>query len=138
MKRLLIAGSILFALAALPAMAGTPPTEPVAPESPISPGEVRATPEMWFYEQYRQEYQDPKMAVRRAAEFRGEQRRQRLAAMAWFGMSNQRPQVSHDPFNADWSPSWTSNNSVYPFRWNGNGWAYSASRPLIVVAPSTY
>ena len=54
----------------------------------ISPGEVTATPEMWFYEQAIRRYDDPKNAVRAAAEFKANQRRARIAAMDWYGYSN--------------------------------------------------
>ncbi|MGW8258281.1 MAG: hypothetical protein ACWGMZ_12405, partial [Thermoguttaceae bacterium] len=67
----------------------------------ISPGEVKATPEMWFYEQAMRQYQDPKMMVRANAEFRARQRQRRLAAMRWFGQSNSRPHANSDPFNGD-------------------------------------
>jgi hypothetical protein len=95
----------------------------------VSSGEVKATPEMWFYEQQMKLYLDPKMAVRRAAEFRADQRRRQIAAMQWFGYSNLRPRVSPDPYNGDYAPTWTGNNSYYPNRWMGTG------APLIVVRP---
>ena len=59
-------------------------------DSVVSPGELKATPEMWFYEQYMHQYLNPKMAVRANAEFKAEQRQRRLAAMQWFGFSNSR------------------------------------------------
>jgi hypothetical protein len=129
MKRLSIALSILFVWAAVPALADKPLAQQLGPESGISPGEVRATPEMWFYEQYQREYQNPKMAVRRHAEYRAAQRQHRLAALKWFGFSNQRPQASPEPYHGDWSPAWCSNNVVYPYRWNGAGWPWIISRP---------
>lgn len=94
----------------------------------ISSGEVAATPDMWFYEQYQREYLDPKLAVRRKAEFRAAQRQSRIAAMRWFGFSNQRPQCSSDPWHGDWSSVWRSNNGTYPLQWNGIG------RPWVVVS----
>ena len=133
MKRLSIAISILFALvAAVPALADRPLAQQLGPEGGISPGEVRATPEMWFYEQYQREYQDPKMAVRRNAEYRAAQRRRRMAALKWFGFSNQRPQAGPEPFHGEWSPVWTSNNGVYPYRWAGGGWPWVAGRPWVI------
>ena len=93
----------------------------------ISSTEVAATPEMWFYEQYQREYLDPQLAVRRNAEFRAAQRRSRLAAMRWFGFSNQRPQVSSDPWHGDWSSAWRSNNGTHPLQWSGVG------RPWVIV-----
>jgi hypothetical protein len=92
-----------------------------------SPGELKPTAEMWFYEQALRQYQDPKLAVRQAAEFRGQQRQQRLAAMQWYGLSNARPRASSDPFHSDYAPGWTSNNLYYPNRWT--------AEPVIVVRP---
>ncbi len=68
------------------------------PITSISPGELKATPEMWFYEQYMRQYQDPKMAVRANAEFQADQRQRRLEAMHWFGFSNSRPRACSDPY----------------------------------------
>jgi len=106
---------------ALPASAQDRPGTRVALNPSISPGEVPPTPEMWFYEQYRNDYQDPKMAVRKKAEFRATQRQHRIAAMKWFGFSNARPHASPDPWHGDYSPGWRSNNSVHPFQWSGVG-----------------
>ena len=89
----------------------------------LSAGTVPATAEMWFYEQQLREYLDPKLAVRRKAEFKAKQRAQRLAASRWFGFSNLRPTASPDPFNGDYSPSWTGADVLHPFRWNGCGYA---------------
>ena len=88
-------------------------------ESRIAVGELQPTPEMWFYEQYQQQYDDPAAAVRRRAELRAAQRQGRLAAMRWFGQSNSRPQASSDPFHGDYSSRWTSNNGHYTGRWMG-------------------
>jgi hypothetical protein len=98
----------------------------------ISPGELKPTPEMWFYEQALRQYQDPKMAVRRAAEFRADQRQRRIASSQWFGYSNSRPRVSCDPYNGDYAPTWTGNNSYYPNRWMGG------ADSLIIVQPNGY
>jgi hypothetical protein len=82
----------------------------------ISPGEVTATPEMWFYEQAIRRYDDPKNAVRAAAEFKANQRRARIAAMDWYGMSNSRPASGIDPFAGPLSPTWIG-NGYYPNQW---------------------
>jgi hypothetical protein len=74
---------------------------------------------MWFYEQAMRQYQDPKVAVREAAAFRADQRRRRIAAMQWFGLSNSRPQASSDPIHSDYSPGWGSNNYYDTYRWSG-------------------
>ena len=127
MKTFLIACSVQFVLLTIPAMAQNPATPQLSSPGTISPGDLTPTPEMWFYEQYRQEHQDPKVAVRRKAEFRAAQRQRRIAALKWFGFSTARPRVSSDPWHSDYSPGWSSNNSFYPFRWNGYG------QPWIVV-----
>lgn len=111
-------------LAAVPAMADRPTQEKGIGQPLVSTGDLTPTPEMWFYQQQMQMYLDPKMAVRRAAEFRAEQRAHRLAAMKWFGLSNSRPRASVDPIHWDYSPGWTSNNPAYPYRWSGQGWPY--------------
>lgn len=93
------------------------------------PGQVTTTPEMWFYEQYMLNYQDPKLAVRQKAEFRSAQRHARMASREWFGFSNARPKVGPDPIHGDYAPHWGSNNSHYPYRWNGIGAAAVVVRP---------
>jgi hypothetical protein len=97
--------------------------------SVFSPGEFKATPEMWFYEQNLREYKDPKNAVRAKAEFAAQQRANRLAAMRWFGLSNSRPRVSSDPLNV-YPPAWGSNTPLQPNRWSGTG-----GQPYYVARP---
>jgi hypothetical protein len=75
------------------------------------------TPEMWFYQQERNRWEDPKEAVRRHAEFRAAQRSSRIAAMQWYGMSNSRPQASVSPHTSSYSPTWGS-SSYDPYRWS--------------------
>lgn len=75
------------------------------------------TPEMWFYQQERNRWEDPKEAVRRHAEFRAAQRSQRIASMQWYGMSNSRPQASVSPHTSSYSPTWGS-SSFDPYRWS--------------------
>jgi hypothetical protein len=90
----------------------------------VSPGELKATPEMWFYDQYMRQYKDPKMAVRARAEYRADQRQRRLETMHWFGFSNARPRASSDPYNGDYSPHWAASPGYFPYRWPGVGPAY--------------
>jgi hypothetical protein len=86
----------------------------------ISPGEVAATPEMWFYEQERLRYADPRQAVRAQAEYRAMQRSRRLAAMKWFGFSNSRPIANPDPVHGIYSPRFVGNGYL-PSYWVGSG-----------------
>ncbi len=131
MRRMTICACLLAVLSAGTAWAQRPDRlgadRSVRSESRIAVGELQPTPEMWFYEQYQQQYDDPSVAVREKAEFRASQRQSRLAAMRWFGLSNSRPQAASDPFHGDHSPKWTSNSSRYQSRWVGGG------TPLVVV-----
>jgi len=120
--------AVCFLLMPLPALcqdsASTTETTPT-----LSPGELKATPEMWFYEQSLRQYLDPKMAVRAKAEFQTEQRQRRLAARRWFGFSNARPRMSSDPYHWNQSPCWASNNYAFPYLWQGVGGPYYVVQP---------
>ena len=121
MKRLAISSTLLLLLAAAPVRGEKPVAAGLGSGMIISSGELKATPDMWFYEQALRQYQDPKMAVRAKAEIRSRQRMHRIAAMKWFGFSNSRPRASSDPFHNDYSPGWVANPGYYPSRWNGVG-----------------
>ena len=132
MKWLLIAFPILCLFFAAPAMADQPLPGDYGYSVGISPGEVTATPEMWFYEQHIRRYQDPKAAVRQKAEDRSAQRRGRIAARRWFGFSNIRPKAGTDVVHGDAAPGWSGRNVNYPFRWSGYGTAAVVVRPNVV------
>jgi len=129
MKHLSIAVVLLLGCVTVAAAQDADPAE-LGLGMGISSSEVGPTPEMWFYEQYQRDYLDPQMQVRKNAEFRAAQRRSRLAALRWFGLSNARPRANGDPWHSDYSPSWTSNNYWFPFRWAGVG------RPWVFVGPA--
>jgi len=131
MKWLVIALPLVALLMAAPASAANPGSGSAGLSVGISPGEITATPEMWFYEQNLRQWQDPNTAVRQRAEAKANQRQQRIAARQWFGFSNARPTASADPYHGDYSPRWSSNNSHYPFQWNGVG------SPMVVLRPET-
>ncbi len=98
----------------------------------VSPGVVTPTQEMWFYEQERNRSDDPKMAVRRKAEFRAAQRSNRLASMHWYGMSNSRPVVNTTPWFGSFSPTWVSNSS------DPNFWRPLSQTSIVVVPGRPY
>ncbi len=131
MTRISIALSILLVLAAVPVLAENKHAGDgiFNVNTSLLSGELKPTPEMWFYEQQQAQYDDPKAAVRRNAEFKASQRRARLAAMKWFGFSNMRPQCTVTPGFEDWSPVWKSNNSYFGSRWNGTGAPWIAVEP---------
>ena len=118
---------LLFLVA--PALAENKPDS--KPSISISPGELAPTQEMWFYEQYQKQYTDPKTTVRQKAEFRAEERMRRIAALRWYGFSNQRPTASVDLINSDLAPRWTSGNVNLPFSWNG------PTTTTVLVKPTT-
>jgi len=126
MKSSLIALAV-FLFVAAPALAQAPAAGQLGLSTRITAGELTPTPEMWFYEQQLRESKDPKTAVRKKAEFKTEQRQKRMAALKWFGFSNQRPQAISDPLYNDYSPRWTSNHASFPNRWCGRG------RPWIIL-----
>ncbi len=101
----------------------------IVPSVAISSGQVTPTPEMWFYEQQLREYLDPKLSLRRVVEQKAAQRRARIAARKWFGLSNARPVASPDPWNGTYSAGWAGNNSLYPYRWSGYGPSWIVQRP---------
>jgi hypothetical protein len=95
----------------------------------LSGSVVEPTSEMWFYQQERKDRLDTKLAIRRREMLKGIQRRQRIAAMRWFGFSNQRPTVSPDPINGYYSPFWAGNNPLSPYMWSGCGYTTVVVRP---------
>ncbi len=62
----------------------------------------------------------PTVTLRRNAQFRAAQRRRRIAARRWFGLSNVRPMASSTPWMGAYSPYWISNTGQ-PFGWAGVG-----------------
>ena len=89
--------------------------------------QVAQTEDMWFYLQELRRYDDPQMAIRRKAELKGQQRRQRLAAMKWFGWSQSRPTANPTPIMGYYSPMWVGNGSD-PNLWIGNAYVTTAVR----------
>jgi hypothetical protein len=84
------------------------------------------SPEMWYYQQQVERYDDPKQAIRRNAEFQAQQRMARLEAMRWYGYSVARPTASPTPFTSKSSAGWYA-NFHRPYAW------HMASRPTVVV-----
>lgn len=128
MKWLPISVALLGVLMAMPAEAQTPAENgsTMRFSGGITPGEVTATPEMWFYQEQMSRRDNPKEAVRRKAEARTAQREARLAARRWFGVSLARPTTSTAIMNGESAATWTGNDPFYPYRWRGTS-------PVIVV-----
>ncbi len=97
----------------------------------VSPGELTPTPDMWYYEQARRDYLDPKLSIRRKAEFETSERLRRQAVMRWYGYSPLRPPATPDPVHAGPTPPGTWGSAQYPVRWA----AYTAT--VITPPPSS-
>ena len=89
------------------------------------------TPEMWYYQQERERYEDPQLTVRRKAEFRGEQRRLRLVTRKWYGHSPERPLVHATPWGSGYY-------SMRPYRRTWPVARLGGSRAAVVITPSEY
>jgi hypothetical protein len=126
MSKLFWAGIVLVGMARLVQAQG-PISESRELRRDQGQATVSPTPEMWFYEQERVRYEDPKGAVRRKAEARAAQREGRLASLKWYGMSNSRPVAGTTPLFGTYSPMWVS-NSPDMYRWH-------AGVPAVVVRP---
>ena len=90
-------------------------------DSVVSPGELKATPEMWFYDQAMRQYKDPKMAVRAKAEFRADQRQRRLESHEMVRFLEQPPASQQRSVPRRLLAGWVANPGYYPSRWNGVG-----------------
>ncbi len=102
-------------------------TSAAKPTVTISPGQLAATPEMWFYEQAMQQYQDPKLAVRQKAEYQAAERIRRLTALKWYGISKSRPVVHPNPYYGEYGPAWSSGNFFRPLTWS------APATPVVVL-----
>jgi hypothetical protein len=134
LRRLWIPLSVLLLAAARPCLAQETAVdlrrdEPASASSAAWSG-LSPTPEMWFYEQERVRQDDPKLAVRRRAERRGQQRADRLAALKWYGIDNSRPTVSGTPWFGSYGAHWGS-NTFDPLRWR------QPTVPLVVERAGT-
>jgi len=103
------------------------PSRPAVPEQSPAGEQIAQTEDMWFYLQELRRYDNPQVAIRRKAEKKGEQRRQRLAAMKWFGYSQSRPTASSTPWTGVYSPNWVGNGAD-PYHWVGNAYLTTAIR----------
>jgi hypothetical protein len=130
MKRLALCAITLFAMTqTLVAQDRNKSATPLRRDAGAVSPTVQQTPEMWFYEQERSRYENPKEAVRRKAELRSAQRAERIASLAWYGMSNSRPTANTTPIFSTYSPTWVS-NSFDPNRWRTGR---DCATPVIIV-----
>lgn len=86
--------------------------------SPQTQDEPSMSSNLWLYLHEERRHDDPKQAVRRKAEAKAAARSQRIAAMQWYGQSNQRPNASSVPFMGTYSPTWAG-TAAQPSNWAG-------------------
>lgn len=94
---------------------------------PLSLGALQPTTEMWFYEQMRQDYNNPALQVRRNSERAAAERKARIASMEWYGMSNSRPMAYTTPHMYHYSPTWTGGRREW-------SWTGPSSSPIVIDA----
>ena len=131
MKRLILVFAILPAMLAccrveaqdLDKLPKPGDQEPVA----MASDQVDQTESMWFYLQELRRHDDPQVTIRRKAELKANQRRQRLAAMKWFGWMQGRPTANPTPGMGYYSPMWSGNGGD-PNLWIGNAYVTTTVR----------
>ncbi|MCH2128043.1 MAG: hypothetical protein MK179_02810 [Pirellulaceae bacterium] len=120
--------SLTLLLVAVPLWAQSEELTPPTTSSSETPSISTLTPEMWFYLQELKRHDDPAQAVRRKAEFRAEQRRQRLAMRKWYGHSQSRPHSSATPWTNDTRPRFWSRYG-HTNHWRANLSPYATIEP---------
>ena len=144
MRQTIRTGSIIFVILASMSLANAqdkaPATEAAEPTFDF-PSNVNVTPEMWMYMHEYRRKQDPKVAIRKKAEFRAQQRRNRIEAQKWFGYSKLRPTASAIPhYTNSHGTRWTG-LPWSPYQWSGYSSTYQVHQipsadnyPVIRVA----
>ena len=110
-------------------------TNTVEAGSPVNPNRPAARDDSWYYHPTTEPtvYKpNPTQIIQQKAMARGQQRADRLASMAWYGMYNGRPTAASTPFCSPlYGPAWQS-----PYR-NGLSWR-QGSPTYIVTGRPTY
>ena len=110
---------LLFSTAQLASADKPPSAQNEAPEMSsryLWQHDLKPTPEMWFYLQERERREDPRAVVRRAAQKKAAQRRDRIAAKKALGLSSSRPNAYNTVFGAHFAPRYSSYWSNYNAR----------------------
>jgi hypothetical protein len=95
-----------------------------AADRPASPAEAAA--DDWYYNSETPQPLTPRQMQQQKSQIVAAQRMSRLAAMRWYGMSNERPTATATPFSGVYSPAWQMPGGR-PFAW------YGASRPTYII-----
>jgi len=131
MSRLLLGALLLGSLMTSGAATHAEELEEFAVEarSPVNQNRPQARDDSWYYHPSTEptvQKPDPRQIAQLKAMARGQQRADRLASLAWYGMDNGRPTAAAIPFCTPlYSPAWQS-----PY---GNGFSWRQGRPTYVV-----
>lgn len=124
MRCFLIAGFVLAASLLMNASTA----EAQRPERERAPAGVdQPTGDDWYYESNYTPKLDPKTIIHQKAAARAQQRANRIASLAWFGMNNSRPTASPTPLTGIYSPVWQMPGGQ-PYAWHG-----SQTRTIVIV-----
>ncbi len=80
----------------------------------------------WYYNSETPQQLTPRQMQQQKSQIAAAQRMSRLAAIRWYGMSNERPTATATPFSGVYSPAWQMPGGR-PFAW------YGASRPTYII-----
>jgi hypothetical protein len=109
LKLILQVGIVSVSISAAPCFAkGTPMNTDTEEES---------HEQSWNREQKSSQKQEARALVLQKAEARAEQRNDRLASSAWYGISNSRPSGNSTPFMSRYGSSWEMPGGR-PYSWN--------------------
>lgn len=101
----------------------------VEARSPVNQNRPQARDDSWYYQPSTEPtvYQpNSRQIAQQKAMARGQQRADRLASLAWYGMMNGRPTAAAIPFCSPlYSPAWQS-----PY---GSGFSWRQGRPTYIV-----
>ncbi len=137
MKRLILGFAILPAMLVCSVVTAQDVDKVKKPIGQLVVGDQAVQSEdMWFYLQELRRYDDPQQTIRRKAELKAQQRRQRLAAMKWYGWSQSRPIANPTPVMGYYSPMWAGNGSD-PYLWVGNAYVTTAVRVEATATTTT-
>jgi hypothetical protein len=87
-------------------------------DPPQAEKEHTLTPEMYRYLSDLQRYGGPQDLTRVRAAREADQRKERLAAMRWYGYSNSRPMAAATPFTSQYGPRWVGGRNNPYFWWD--------------------
>jgi hypothetical protein len=131
MSRLFFGALVLGSLVTFGAARADEEVEDFAVEttSPVNPNRNAPRDDSWYYHPSSEApaYKpNPSQIIQQKAMARGQQRNDRLASSAWYGMYNGRPNTASTPFCSPlYSPTWQS-----PYR---NGLSWRPSTPVYIV-----